>query len=103
MKIANARLKKTFIIVISSIIIAIVIVILLSSPIGKYLGKKYGEKYTGRHITMGWVYVNPFTGYVHISDLKIYESLNPDSIKETDSVFFSAKGVSAKFYPLRPS
>ena len=101
MKIANTKLKKTFIIVISSIIIAIVIVILLSSPIAKYLGKKYGEKYTGREITMGWVYVNPFTGYVHISNLKIYESKNLAAFKEGDSVFFSANGVSANFALLK--
>lgn len=101
MKIADTRLKKTVLIVTGSIIITVVIVILLSSPIAKYLGKKYGEKYTGRQITMDWVYVNPFTGYVHISNLKIYESKDPSSIKVDDSVFFSAKGVSATFAMLK--
>jgi len=46
---------------------------------------------------MGWVYVNPFTGYVHISNLKIYESKKLPACKKGDSIFFSAKGVSANF------
>ena len=39
---------------------------------------------------MNWLYVNPFTGYVHIKNLKIYE-------QKSDSVFFSANSVSANF------
>ncbi len=101
MKIANTKLKKAIIIVISSIIITVILIILLISPIAKYLAKKYGEKYTGREITMGWVYVNPFTGYVHISNLKIYESKNLAAFKQGDSVFFSANGVSANFALLK--
>ncbi len=49
--------------------------------------EKYDEKYTGREITMDWVYVNPFSGYVHFNDLKIFES-------KSDSIFFSATGAS---------
>ncbi len=97
MKIANTKLKKTLIIVISSIIITVTVVILLISPIAKYLLEKYVEKYTGRHIKMSWIYVNPFTGYVHISNLKIYESKSLPAYKEGDSIFFSADGVSANF------
>ncbi|MFW1424726.1 hypothetical protein ACEWAS_22670, partial [Vibrio parahaemolyticus] len=41
--------------------------------------------------TIGWVYANPFTGYVHIHDLKIFEEGG------MDTVFFSAKGVSAHY------
>ena len=74
MKIANTKLKKALIIVISSIIFILMVVILLISPIAKYLVEKYDEQYTGRQIKMDWIYVNPFTGYVHISNLKIYES-----------------------------
>jgi len=94
LKIANTKLKKTFIIVIGSVIITVMVVILLISPITKYLVEKYDEQYTGRQIKIGWAYVNPFTGYIYFSNLKIYES-------KSDSVFFSAKGVSANFAMLK--
>jgi hypothetical protein len=97
MKISNARLKKTFIIVISSLIITITVIFLLISPITKYLIDKYDEKYTGREIKTGWVYVNLFRGYVHISNLIIYESKNMTNLKEDGNVFFIAKGLSANF------
>jgi len=93
----NTKIKKATIIVVCFIALTMVVVILLISPIAKYLIEKYDEKYTGRQINLGWIYVNPFTGYVHISDLKIHESKSlPDSMKG-DSIFFSAKGVSADF------
>ena len=77
------------------------IVIILISPIAKYLVEKYVGKYLGRQITMGWIYINPFTGYVHISNLKVYESKNLPAITNGDSIFFSAKGVSANFALLK--
>src|SRR6185295_8327721 len=48
---------------------------------------KYDSSYTGREIKTDWVYVNPFTGYVYLSGLRLYES-------RSDSVFFSAEGLS---------
>jgi len=101
MKIADTRLKKTILIVTGSIIITITVVLLLLSPIAKYLTEKYVEKYMGRHIKMSWIYVNPFTGYVHISNLKIYESKNLSGYGNGDSIFFSAQGVSANFAILK--
>ncbi len=41
-------------------------------------------------LALDWAYVNPFTGYIYLSDLKIFES-------QTDSIFLSAKSVSANF------
>jgi len=82
------KLKKILLYIISSIIIITVIMILIISPVTKYLVKKYDEKYTGRQITMSRAYVNLFTGYVHFSNFKIYEL-------KSDSIFFSADGVSA--------
>ena len=73
-------------IVTGSILIIVVLVILLISPITKHLIEKYDEKYTGRQITMDWVYVNPFTGYMHFSNLKIHEF-------NSDSLFISAKSL----------
>jgi hypothetical protein len=97
MRIAVAKIKRTIIIIICFIIIVMVAVILLISPIAKYLINKYDLKFTGRHIKTGLVYVNPFTGYVHISNLIIYEFDSVPDLKENDSVFFSAKGVCANF------
>jgi hypothetical protein len=94
-KIADTKLKKTVIIVTSVIIVTIIVVVLFVSPITKYLIEKYDVKYTGRQIKTGWVYVNPFTGYIHISNLKIYELKNSPFSKGGDSVFFSANGLSA--------
>lgn len=97
----NTRLKKTILIVAGSIIVAVMVVILLLSPIAKYLLEKYVEKYTGRHIKMSWIYLNPFTGYVHISNLKIYESKSIPDYRKGDSIFFSAKGINANFAMLK--
>jgi hypothetical protein len=101
MKIANGKLKKTFFIVISSVIIAITVVILFISPITKYLVEKYDEKYTGRQIKTDWIYVNLFTGHVQVTNLKIYESISLLALTESDSVFFSAKELSANFSILK--
>jgi hypothetical protein len=80
------KLKRILFIITSSIIIFTVLVILFISPVTKYLVKKYDAEYTGRQITIGRTYVNPFTGYIHFSNFKIYEEKN-------DSIFFSADGV----------
>ena len=101
MRISNSRLKKTTLIVVISILVIFIIVIALISPVAKYLVEKYDEKYTGRQIELGWVYLNPFTGYVHISNLKIYESKSLPGYKEGGSIFFSANGVSADFAMLK--
>jgi hypothetical protein len=71
-----------------------VVVIILISPITKYLVKKYDEKYTGRQITMDRVFVNPLTGYIHFRNFKIYEL-------KSDSIFFSADGLSANVAMLK--
>lgn len=101
MKIANTRLKKRFIIVISSIIITVIVFFILVSPIAKYLVEKYDEEYTGRQIKMDWVYVNPFTGYVYFSNLKIYEHRSLPTGHAGDSIFISLDGLSANFAILK--
>ncbi len=87
---SKLKYKKAFFITGALIVAVIFLVIVFISPITKHLIEKYDEKYSGRKITMSWAYVNPFTGYVHFRDLKIYES-------KSDSIFFSAKGLSANF------
>ena len=101
MKIARNRIIKILLIVIGFITITVGLVILFISPITKYLVEKYDEKYLGRQITMDWVYVNPFTGYVHIENLNVYESSKSSLYKENDNIFFSSVGVSANFAMLR--
>lgn len=71
-------------------IIIPVLIIALISPITKYLVEKYDVEYTGREVKMDWAYVNPLTGYVYFNDLQICE-------ENSDSIFFSASGVSANF------
>jgi hypothetical protein len=84
------KLLKTLLILVGVFIAIAAVVIIFISPITKYLIEKYDLKYTGRQIKMDWAYVNPFTGYVHFENLKIYEL-------KSDSVFLSFKGVSANF------
>jgi len=95
------KLKKALLILTITIVVAVVLIIALISPIAKYLIEKYSEKYTGRRITMSWIYVNPFTGYVHISSLKIFESGKQQTLIPRDSIFFSANGISANFSMLK--
>lgn len=85
--------KKSYIII-SLLIILTVAVILFISSVTKHLLIKYGEKYTGRQISIDRVLVNPFSGSVHFSDLKIYEL-------KSDSIFFSAEGGNANFAILK--
>jgi hypothetical protein len=81
------RLKKVYLIIISFVALA-GIVILFLSPISSWLIAKYAGKFSGRRITTDWVSVNPITGVINISNLKIYES-------DSDSVFFSS-GISVR-------
>jgi hypothetical protein len=81
-----SKFEKILLIITSPIIILAMAVILFNSAITKYIAGKYDEKYTGRKITMDWAYVNPLTGYIYFSNLKIHEL-------KSDSVFFSTDGI----------
>lgn len=72
--------------ILGTILIIGICIILLISPIAKHLIEKYDEQLTGREITVGLVYVNPFTGYFNCSNLKIFEY-------RSDSLFITAKSV----------
>ena len=58
----------------AAMVVALVLILLFISPIAKFLIEKYDEKYTGRKITLDWAYVNPFTGFIHLSNVKISEA-----------------------------
>ncbi len=81
------RLRKSLLITAGIIVGLVILVILFISPITKYAIEKYDEEYTGRKITLSLAYVNPFTGYIYLRNLKLFEY-------KSDSVFFSAKGIS---------
>ena len=68
----------------------VLLVIVFISPITKYLVEKYDTEYTGREVVMDWAYVNPFTGYLHFSGLKIME-------QKSDSIFVKMDGLSLDF------
>src|ERR1700729_4018948 len=88
------KLKKILIWLGIATAILVAVLILFISPIAKFLIEKYGSRYTGRRITIGWAYVNPFTGYAHLSNLKIYE-------QKSDSLFLTARGLSVNFAMLK--
>ncbi len=80
---------KVLILIVSSIIVIVLLLTIFNSTIAKYIVRKYDEKLTGRKITIDWAHVNPLTGNILFSNLKIYE-LN------SDSIFFSADGLGLK-------
>jgi hypothetical protein len=63
----------------------------ISSFIGKFLLEKYDVQWLGREITVDRAYVNPYTGYVHLSAVKIFEH-------QGDSLFISAAEASARIF-----
>jgi hypothetical protein len=80
--------KKTITIAMITIFSLAFCVILFISPFAKHWIEKNDEKYTGRQIKTGMVYINPFTGFVHIRNLTIFEA-------KSDSVFIAMNGLSA--------
>jgi hypothetical protein len=94
MRLFDKKWKKITAIVLGSVVLLCILVIVFISPIAKYLIEKYDEKFLGRQITLDWIYVNPFTGYAHINDLKLYE-------QNKDSIFVAMKGASVDFAMLK--
>lgn len=94
MNLINTKVKKTILTIVLIIAISVTLVIIFVSPIAKYLVEKYDVTYTGREISMDYAYVNPFTGYVYMKNVKINEL-------KSDSIFISTKGLSARFNLLK--
>jgi hypothetical protein len=89
MKFTKAKQKKTAIIAIT-VFALFAVLIMVSSPLAKYLVQKYDVRYLGREVTVDWVYVNLFTGFVHLKNPEVKELKN-------DTIFFSANSISADF------
>ncbi len=87
MKLLNTRFKKIVFWFLLVIIVLVAAIIIFISPIAKYVVEKYDYKYSGREITMDLPYINPFTGYVNLRNIKVYEA------KKSDSIFFSADNI----------
>lgn len=85
-----SRAKKIFLIAFSLLAGIGVLTLVIASPLTKYLLEKYDTKLFARNAELGWVYINPFTGYVYLGDVKIYE-------ERGDSIFISASSASATF------
>jgi hypothetical protein len=90
MKKLKPRAKRALIIILIVIFAFVAAVILFLSPIAKYIVEKNDVKWTGREIKIGVPYVNPFTGYVYFSNVRIYEV-------NSDSVMLSVGGLSGTF------
>jgi hypothetical protein len=81
------RLKNTVLVIAGSVFIIFLLAILFTSPLVKYIIEKYDYKFIGREIKMNWVYANPFTGYIYLDDLVIYE-------QESEQEFITMNGLS---------
>jgi len=90
----HKKWKRILLIVGISVISFVVLIIIFISPITKYLIEKYDVKFTGREIKMSWVYVNPFTGYIHLSGVEIFE-------EKSSRHFLNATSISANFSMLK--
>ncbi|MES2679675.1 MAG: DUF748 domain-containing protein [Bacteroidota bacterium] len=82
--------RKGLLIGLGTLLCLLLIVVLCLSPILKHIVEKNDEKWFGRQVTIGWVYANPLTGYVHLYDVKFYEH-------QSDTVFLSVDGISGSF------
>src|SRR5215831_16433864 len=90
-KIEN-RLLRILAIVVAILIVFVMIVIIFISPITKYLIEHYSEKYIHRKVQLSWVYVNPFTGYINMHGVQVYEP-------QSDSTFLKLNNLSISFSP----
>ncbi|MEO5674784.1 MAG: DUF748 domain-containing protein [Chitinophagales bacterium] len=84
-KIRN-RTVRVLAILLCIIILFVVVVIAFISPIAKYLIEKYSEEYIGRQVTMSWLYVNPFTGFINAHNLVMNEKKSPQAFARSSNV-----------------
>jgi Domain of Unknown Function (DUF748) len=89
-KISRFRIRKGYVYTFGGVLLGLIVIILILSPLAKYLLEKYDVDLMGREATIGWAYVNPITGYLHLHNVNIYE-------KQGDSIFVSVVGASAHF------
>lgn len=83
----NSRFTRIALFTAAIIAACVIVILLFISPFLKYWIEKNDVLYTGREIKMDLLYANPFTGYVYLKNLNIYE-------EKGDSLFLSANGLS---------
>jgi hypothetical protein len=88
------KINKGILVTLIALFGFIILVILFISPIAKNVIQRNDEKFLGRRVQVGFVYVNPFSGKVHLKNLKIYE-------KEGNRIFFSVKDLSVNVNMLK--
>jgi len=84
------KIRRILFIILSGIILLVVIVIAVISPVTRHWIEKYDVQLTGRQISMDRAYVNPFSGFVYFSNVRIYE-------QNSDSLFITVHGLSGNF------
>ncbi len=82
----KVRLRKVSIIILTLTLAAIALLIAILSPLAKYFLEKHDKDLFTRELEMDWAFVNPFTGFIHLHNLNIYEAGG-------DSVFVSTQSV----------
>jgi hypothetical protein len=75
----NNRFLRVCLILAIVLVVGLGLIIAFISPISKYLIEKNGEKILGRQISLSWIYVNPFTGYLHAHDMHMREKEKKDT------------------------
>jgi hypothetical protein len=83
---AKRKIRRGLLIALIAVVGFVLLVILCISPIARFTIQKYDEKYLGRQVKVSSVYLNPFSGNIHLKNLKIYE-------KEGSRIFFSVKDL----------
>lgn len=78
------HIRRSTIIVASSLIGLVVLIVLFISPITKYVIEKYSEEYTGRKITMDGLRMNIFNGSITARGFTVYEAKSAKTFFKTD-------------------
>jgi flagellar basal body-associated protein FliL len=86
-KIRHRALRISLLVVLVLVILAGLLIAFIS-PIAKYLIERDGEKYTGRKITLSWIYVNPFSGHIHAHNLLMTEHKSQEAFIKLEDVAF---------------
>jgi hypothetical protein len=89
-RILKTKISKGLLYITGALLLIFILILVIVSPLTKYYLEKYDTTLFGREASIGWAYVNPLTGYVHLHNVKIYEL-------QGDSIFISARSASANF------
>src|SRR5689334_5343220 len=89
--------KKVILLFLAVSLLTGLLFLCVASPLTKYLVEKYDVRFTGRQITVGRAYVNPFTGTLYLKNFCVYEQANPDVPGDSVRAFLSVKRLRINF------